>query len=89
MKKIFFIPALLISLVSAQANDSTVTLGTGGLVFKKTADINIVSERLRISPKKITVDYEMKLLRSEPLEVDIAFPLAPSIEELLGRLSPN
>lgn len=66
---------LLLITVSASANDSTATLSAGGLVLKKTADIAILSEILRVGPKKITVDYEMQLQGSSALEVDIAFPL--------------
>jgi hypothetical protein len=40
------------------ANDSSATLGAGGLVFTKQDGIRMTSEDLHISPKSAQIQYE-------------------------------
>jgi hypothetical protein len=72
--------SLLCSLVvlaplQASANDSTAVLAAGGLRLEKSNDIVILSEKLRVSPSKITVDYEMQNVSKQPIDTIIAFPM--------------
>ena len=60
--------ALLIWPATALANDSTAALSAGGLRLEKSDQIAILSEKLRIGPKRIVVDYEMQTpLRSRSI----------------------
>jgi hypothetical protein len=77
-------PLLTVSVVAAVllgysvrgfANDSTVTLGAGGLTFTKNAHVALLSEKLFLSPTLVTVDYEMQNTGEEAVETTVAFPL--------------
>lgn len=59
----------------AWANDTTVVLGAGGLEFRKSDTVRMLSEKLKLSPVEVSVDYEMQ--NSGPAEVEtlVAFPL--------------
>jgi len=63
----------------ALANDSSVELAVGGLVFTKTADVSIEQEILSISPQNISVTYHFMNQTAEPVTLTIAFPL-PDID---------
>lgn len=69
---------------SALANDSTATLGAGGLVLTPTDDIALDSEDLYISPTEIRVRYQFRNVSSRDLPLRVAFPL-PDID--LAELS--
>jgi Domain of unknown function (DUF4424) len=69
---------------SAVANDSTATLGAGGIVLTPTKDIALDSEDLYISPTEIRVRYRFRNLANLNLPLRIAFPL-PDID--LAELS--
>lgn len=76
-------PAVRLSLVlvaaaacgSALANDSTAELTTGGLMLTKSADIEMRSEELSISPREIRVSY--RFYNTAPTDVTtlVAFPM--------------
>lgn len=80
--------------VPAQANDSSATLGAGGLMLTTTADIRMASEDLFISPKQIRIRYEFTNDASKDLDLLVAFPL-PDIdayeffEEPLGTVTAD
>jgi hypothetical protein len=69
---------------SAVANDSTATLGAGGIVLTPTMDIALDSEDLYISPTEIRARYRFRNLTNLNLPLRIAFPL-PDID--LAELS--
>jgi hypothetical protein len=60
---------------SASANDSTAELTTGGLILTKSADIEMRSEDLYVSPRKIRVSY--RFYNASPTDVTtlVAFPM--------------
>ena len=65
-------------------NDSSATLGTGGIVLTPTTDIALDSEDLYISPTEIRVRYRFRNLTNTDVPLRIAFPL-PDID--LAELS--
>jgi hypothetical protein len=69
---------------SALGNDSTATLGAGGLVLTPTKDVALDSEDLYISPTEIRVRYRFRNVANVDVPLRIAFPL-PDID--LAELS--
>jgi hypothetical protein len=59
----------------AWCNDSIVELSTGGLVFEKTPDIEMQSEDLSISEKRIAVRYRFFNRSDVDKHVLVAFPM--------------
>ncbi len=72
MKQLLF--ALLLPSL-ALANDSTAVLAAGGLRLEKSEQIALRSEKLRISPQRIVVDYEMENISAAAVDTLLAFPL--------------
>ncbi|MDK4743658.1 DUF4424 domain-containing protein [Rhizobium sp. CNPSo 3464] len=74
-----FIPftcaALMLLSTHALADDSSATLGTGGLVLQKTDKIALVSEDLYLSPKGIRISYRFRNLTNADYATTIAFPM--------------
>lgn len=62
---------------SAVANDTTARVGAGGLVFTKSNDIRMVSEKLSISTSRVTVDYVFRNESSTAIDTTVAFPMPP------------
>ena len=58
-----------------EANDSTAELATGGLVFVKNNDIEMLSEDLFISLDEIRVRYRFLNTSNRDITVHVAFPL--------------
>jgi len=69
------------------ANDTMVTLGAGGLVPKKSYDISIESEYLRISIHDILIIYTLRNTTSRDIDAVVAFPL-PEIDGRMIRNEP-
>ena len=61
------------------ANDSTVTVGAGGLVYTTSSKIRIERENLSISEKEVTVAYDFFNESDEDISTLVAFPL-PDLE---------
>jgi hypothetical protein len=61
--------------LSAKANDSTVELATGGLVFVKNNNIEMLSENLFISADEIRVRYRFLNKSNKNITAHVAFPL--------------
>src|SRR5689334_12716472 len=59
----------------AFANDSTAELAAGGLVFTKNAFIELQSEELYLSLKKVRIRYVFFNKSDKPIKVLVAFPL--------------
>ncbi len=59
------------------ANDTLVTLGAGGLVPLKSAEIAMESEDLQISTRQITVRYVFRNKTNHDIDATVAFPLPP------------
>jgi hypothetical protein len=60
---------------SASANDSTATLGAGGIVFDKTDAISMDKEDLFISESKIRVAYLFRNTSNKDIRTRVAFPV--------------
>lgn len=58
-----------------EGNDSTAVLGAGGLVFAKTADIEMISEELFVSASEILVKYKFENRSARDVTTLVAFPL--------------
>jgi hypothetical protein len=72
------IPAMLIAIATpAIANDSTATVGTGGLVLQKSGSIAMVSEDLYVSVNDIRVGYIFRNVTAVPVTTVVAFPMPP------------
>lgn len=65
----------LLAITTAQANDSTGYVGTGGVDYIKNKNISMHSENLYISKDKIRVDYEFKNLTNKDITETILFPM--------------
>jgi hypothetical protein len=62
---------------SAWANDSTATVGAGGLVLEKTDSIAMESEDLYVSADEVRVRYAFRNLSDQPVTTVVAFPMPP------------
>ncbi|MDI6027951.1 DUF4424 domain-containing protein [Corticibacterium sp. UT-5YL-CI-8] len=71
--------AMLLAACPAFANDTTAVFETGGLVFGRTFDIEMVKEDLFISQEKVTVDYVFRNSSDKDVTTIVAFPM-PDIE---------
>ncbi|MDZ4869809.1 MAG: DUF4424 domain-containing protein [Alphaproteobacteria bacterium] len=68
---------------AALANDSTASLGAGGLTLTQSADIRMASEDLSISRESVRVRYEFVNESGAPIATRVAFPLPEAnLEEL-------
>jgi len=71
--------ALALMTPPAAANDSTATLGAGGLVLTKSEEIALDREDLYVSAKEIRVHYEFRNTGGKDVATTVAFPL-PDID---------
>jgi Domain of unknown function (DUF4424) len=67
--------AILLAISPARANDSTVELANGGLVFVKNDKIEMRSEDLSVSAEQIRVRYQFFNKSDQDVTVHVAFPL--------------
>jgi hypothetical protein len=85
------IARLLVFLLSALpftwANDTLVTLGTGGLVPLKSSTLLMESEKLHITLHRVTVDYVFRNTSSQDIDAVVAFPL-PELDGATLEVSP-
>jgi hypothetical protein len=76
---------LLVSIFSpAAANDSTASLGAGGLTITQSADIRMASEDLFVSREAIRVRYAFVNESGAPITTRVAFPLPEADMEILS-----
>lgn len=61
----------------ALANDSTATVGAGGLVLEKTDSIAMESEDLYVSADEVLVAYRFRNVTAIPVKTVVAFPMPP------------
>ncbi len=70
--------ALLAGLAApSAANDSTATVGAGGLVLQKSESIAMLSEDLFVSVDEIRVGYRFRNVTAAPVSTVVAFPMPP------------
>ncbi len=67
--------AALMLTSSALANDSTASMGTGGLVLQRTAGIEMRSEDLYVSAREIQVQYRFFNRTGRDISTIVAFPM--------------
>jgi hypothetical protein len=71
--------SVMATVPAAMANDSTATLGAGGVVLTKSADIALDREDLYVSATEIRVHYEFRNTGDKDVATTVAFPL-PDID---------
>ena len=71
--------ALVAYLTEAIADDSSATLGAGGLELTKAADIRMAAEDLYLSPNAVKLRYEFTNDGPKDVDTVVAFPL-PDID---------
>jgi uncharacterized protein DUF4424 len=71
----------------ALADDSSATLGAGGIVLTRNADIRMASEDLYLSPKAVRVHYTFANDGGRDIDALVAFPL-PDIDNYEYSESP-
>lgn len=70
--------ALLIGACAAlQGNDSAVETAAGGIQPRKESRISMDKERLTISLKKVTVEYDFLNSSNDDITIEVAFPIPP------------
>lgn len=67
--------AALCGLTPALADDSSATLGAGGLVLQKTDKIALVSEALYLSATEVRISYRFRNLTNADYSATVAFPM--------------
>ena len=68
-------PVLLLAAATAQANDSTGFVGTGGIQYLKNPHIEMQREDLYISQQQIRVSYTFKNNSAQAITETVLFPL--------------
>ena len=63
--------------VSVLADDSAASIAAGGLVPRRETRIVMAKEVLRISDKKVVVDYDFRNDTDEDVTTEVAFPIPP------------
>jgi len=61
----------------ALANDSAASVALGGIQLKRESRISMEKEKLTISEKKITVEYEFLNDTDQDITTEVAFPIPP------------
>lgn len=72
---------------SVAANDSTAGLDGGNIVFRRSGGIEMLKERLYISPERVRVRYEFRNTTGADIKTLVGFPIPPFDKEPDGDLS--
>jgi hypothetical protein len=75
MKHLLIVPLAAMLASGAIANDTTATLGTGGLTFINSENVRMMREDLHISPTAVRVRYEFQNVGDEDEPTLVAFPM--------------
>lgn len=75
MRQVFVFAIALATATSALANDSTASVGAGGLVVQRTDAIDMLSEDLFVSADAIRIHYVFRNRTPEDVETVVAFPM--------------
>lgn len=88
MKRLLWVLAALCAAApSALADDSSATLGAGGIVLTKNANIRMATEDLYISPRRVRVRYTFINDGKKDIDTIVAFPL-PDVDNYELAESP-
>lgn len=77
MKLILTAALILVSTISAFANDSAVETSAGGLKLRKEHSVLMKKERLFISGSLVRVEYEFLNTTNQTVVSEVAFPIPP------------
>ena len=77
MHKFYFSLLTILFCTSLWANDSSVGLDSGNIVFKKSDGFIMLSEDLFISPQETRVRYQFKNETSADIKTQVGFPISP------------
>lgn len=75
---------VLVASMPALADDSAASIAAGGLVPRRETRIVIAKEVLRISVKKIVVEYDFRNDTAQNVTTEMAFPIPPYTNEIDG-----
>jgi hypothetical protein len=67
------------------ADDSAASIAAGGLVPRRETRIVMAKEVLRISLKKVVVDYDFRNDTDEDVTTEVAFPIPPYTADIVTR----
>ena len=87
MRLAFAAAVLACATAPVLANDTTAELRTGGLVFTKTADVEMRAEDLFVSEKEVRVAYRFFNASAQDVAVTVAFPMPDITIEENGNVS--
>jgi hypothetical protein len=74
----------LVVSMSALADDSAASIAVGGLVPRRETRVVMAKEVLRISEKKVVVDYDFRNDTDQDVTTEVAFPIPPYTNEIDG-----
>lgn len=77
----FVVVSTFAFLMTAQADDTAVSIAAGGLVSRRETRVVMAKEVLRISDKKVIVDYDFRNDTDEEVTTEVAFPVPPYVNE--------
>ncbi|MBZ5504696.1 MAG: DUF4424 domain-containing protein [Acidobacteriia bacterium] len=80
MRRYAMVAALFMCIATwpaARANDSAASSAAGGIRLKREPRISMAKEKLTISTKKITVEYEFINESDQDITTEVAFPVPP------------
>lgn len=66
---------MLKSTAPAKANDTFAEMAAGGIQISRSAEIEMTSEDLYISPSEVRVDYTFRNTTDKDIETTVAFPM--------------
>lgn len=69
----------LVAPFASIANDTSATIGAGGLQFQQTNDVRMEHEELYLSPREVRVSYVFRNITSRDVTMTVAFPM-PDID---------
>jgi hypothetical protein len=86
---VFAVVSALAAPVTLRADDSAASIAAGGLVPRRETRIVMAKEMLRISDKKVVVDYDFRNDTDQDVTTEVAFPIPPYSSEFVDGPSPE
>ena len=72
---VFGVITLALSTATAQANDTTANFAAGGITFRRTNEIRMVSEDLFLSTDEVRASYRFRNITNQDMTETVAFPM--------------